>query len=245
MQILQRVLNRDYNNNISYIFEDIRRSIHNCNYNLNDIKELISLIADPQQFNIGTIKDMKSNKIGLFLTCLTQFLRITINEKKHFDISNLSPLNYIGYQLDGRLLSIKGSLGDYVGSYMISGGLEINGNVGKNVGLSMSNGTILIYGNAGEDVGNDMKGGIIYAEEITNLSEDFSGGLIIQNKKIIKGKEYLTQKVPFNSISLQLMRRTDDIFKWAEEIFYIPGHTEIVSRKMISFYKTQIQDVNK
>jgi formylmethanofuran dehydrogenase subunit C len=116
---------------------------------------------------------------------------ITGNDAQTIIINNsFDKLDYIGKELDGGSLTIKGDTGAYLGLAMKSGEikvngnaglyaacemkkgyLEINGNVGDFLGgalpgnkMGMKGGTILVKGNAGDRVGDHLRRGLILIE---------------------------------------------------------------------------------
>lgn len=77
-------------------------------------------------------------------------------------------LDFIGKELDGGSITVKGDAGAYLGMQMKSGSIKVTGNTGIYAACEMKNGLVEIVGNAGDFVGaalpgnkQGMKGGTV------------------------------------------------------------------------------------
>ncbi len=70
----------------------------------------------------------------------------------------LSFVNGIGQEMNGGLIWVDGSCGDFSGAGMTGGTLVVRGDVGGMAGQSMQGGTLLVSGNAGDYCGADRTG---------------------------------------------------------------------------------------
>ena len=66
--------------------------------------------------------------------------------------------------LKDKTLTIDGTPGNALGSYLDGGNIVVNGNAQDAVGDTMNNGKIVIYGNAGDALGYAMRGGSIFVK---------------------------------------------------------------------------------
>lgn len=64
--------------------------------------------------------------------------------------------------LKDKILTINGTPGNALGSYLDGGVITVNGNVQDAVGDTMNDGKIIIHGNAGDALGYAMRGGSIF-----------------------------------------------------------------------------------
>ena len=97
-----------------------------------------------------------------------------------------SLISFLGYENNGKIITINGNAGNGVGWFMKNGAITINGNAGDTVGYYMKKGLITVKGNAGDSVGDSMKGGNIYLkQEYKSISDNISGGNIYYKRKLI------------------------------------------------------------
>jgi len=66
--------------------------------------------------------------------------------------------------LRGKTLTINGTPGNALGSYLDGGSITVNGNAQDAVGDTMNDGKIIIHGNAGDALGYAMRGGEIFVK---------------------------------------------------------------------------------
>jgi len=94
---------------------------------------------------------------GLFLSAL-----INASPEKYFTISThgIGAIDQLGYR-NSKFVSVVGDVGPWVGQEMKGGILRIKGNAGRNAGCWMKGGILLILGNAGDFAGNMMDGGTL------------------------------------------------------------------------------------
>ncbi|MCL2036973.1 MAG: glutamate synthase [Oscillospiraceae bacterium] len=71
---------------------------------------------------------------------------------------------FIGSGLRKKSLTINGTPGNALGSYMDGGTIFVNGNAQDAVGDTMNDGKIIIHGNAGDALGYAMRGGEIFVK---------------------------------------------------------------------------------
>ena len=71
---------------------------------------------------------------------------------------------YICSGLKGKDLTIRGTPGNALGSYLDGGSITVNGNAQDAVGDTMNDGKIIIHGNAGDALGYAMRGGSIFVK---------------------------------------------------------------------------------
>ena len=143
---------------------------------------------------------------------ISNFFSISGNLKKGIIFKgDLNKCDFIGDQMGGGEIIVKGNVGDYLGNKMKGGKIIVNGSssnytgsslkngeilITKNTGdflgssiqgekLGMSGGTIIVKGNAGHRVGYKMRSGVIC---IKKNAKDFVGCQMIAGTIIIKGK---------------------------------------------------------
>lgn len=68
---------------------------------------------------------------------------------------------YIGCGIKGKTITINGTPGNALGSYMDGADVIVNGNAQDATGDTMNDGSITIYGNCGDTTGYGMRGGKI------------------------------------------------------------------------------------
>jgi formylmethanofuran dehydrogenase subunit C len=71
---------------------------------------------------------------------------------------DVEKLRRVGESMTDGKITVKGSIGHYVGFKMKGGNITIHGNVGLWLGGKMKNGTIEVFGNAGDCVGGSLRG---------------------------------------------------------------------------------------
>ena len=71
---------------------------------------------------------------------------------------------FIGCSLKEKTVTINGTPGNALGSYLDGAVIKVNGNVQDAVGDTMNDGKIIVYGNAGDALGYSMRGGTIFVK---------------------------------------------------------------------------------
>jgi glutamate synthase domain-containing protein 3 len=69
---------------------------------------------------------------------------------------------YIGCGIKGKNITINGTPGNALGSYMDGANVVVNGNAQDATGDTMNDGSIIIHGNCGDTTGYGMRGGKIF-----------------------------------------------------------------------------------
>lgn len=69
---------------------------------------------------------------------------------------------FIGSGLKKKIITVRGTPGNALGSYLDGGEIHVHGNAQDAVGDTMNSGKIIIHGNAGDALGYAMRGGQIY-----------------------------------------------------------------------------------
>ncbi|MCL2014581.1 MAG: glutamate synthase [Oscillospiraceae bacterium] len=112
-----------------------------------------------------------------FIGCGAKNMRITVNG---------TPGNALGSYLDGGEIIVHGNVQDAVGDTMNGGKIVVHGNAGDALGYAMRDGSIFVKGNAGYRAGIHMKEYedkkpviVIGGETGSFLGEYLAGGLII------------------------------------------------------------------
>ena len=112
-----------------------------------------------------------------FIGCATNRKRITING---------TPGNALGSYLDGSVIEVNGNAQDAVGDTMNDGKIIIHGNAGDALGYAMRGGSIFVKGDAGYRTGihmneyEDKKPVIVIGGSVGSfLGEYLAGGLIV------------------------------------------------------------------
>jgi len=77
-------------------------------------------------------------------------------------INNCYGQRFIGSGAKKKVITINGTPGNALGSYLDGGTIYVNGNAQDAVGDTMNDGKIVIYGNAGDALGYAMRGGCIF-----------------------------------------------------------------------------------
>jgi hypothetical protein len=92
---------------------------------------------------------------------LTALMHSSKDTEFEIDLTELNEagltLNYLGYKLQGKKITVNGNAGNRVGNYAQNSQITINGNAGKNVGFIAENSQITVNGDAGDGVGQDAK----------------------------------------------------------------------------------------
>jgi hypothetical protein len=102
------------------------------------------------------------------------------NEEK-YKVFSENPISYIGWENDGKDITVIGDVGSSLGCGMISGRINIKGSVEEGIGEGMLDGRIIITGDAINQVGSGMQGGEI--EVYGSVGDDLGYGM--ENGKII------------------------------------------------------------
>lgn len=79
-------------------------------------------------------------------------------------IENCCGQRFIGCGSSGKRITVYGTPGNALGSYLDSGRITVNGNVQDAAGDTMNGGEIIINGNAGDALGYGMRGGAIFVK---------------------------------------------------------------------------------
>lgn len=100
---------------------------------------------------------------------------------------DLKKFKWVGHQMHGGKLTIRGPVGYYVGEEMTAGSILVEGDADSWVGLSMKGGSIEVKGNAGDFVGasyrgcaSGMSGGtiLVHGNAGESIGHWMSGGLL-------------------------------------------------------------------
>ncbi|MFH0860809.1 MAG: hypothetical protein V1921_06375 [Candidatus Altiarchaeota archaeon] len=115
---------------------------------------------------------------GLLLTALMQ-------DSSHtdFTLSVNKRLDFMGFGLNGKRITMVGDVGDYPGSQMNGGSITVKGNAGDYVGFNMGRGEIQIEGNASDYAGSCMRGGYIHVKHVG----DYAGHEMIDGVITVSG----------------------------------------------------------
>lgn len=103
------------------------------------------------------------NAAGMDFTALNSLIRDTA--KKKVVINNCEGQRYIGCAANGIDITVNGTPGNALGSYLNGGRITVNGNAQDAVGDTMNGGEIIIHGSAGDGIGLSQRGGEIYVRD--------------------------------------------------------------------------------
>lgn len=81
---------------------------------------------------------------------------------ENVNVSECYGQRFIGSGLKNKIITINGTPGNALGSYLDGGEIHVHGNVQDAVGDTMNNGKIIVHGSAGDALGYAMRGGQIY-----------------------------------------------------------------------------------
>ncbi len=101
-------------------------------------------------------------------------------QKPKNEILNFDQLGFLGVDNNGANISIKGTVGSYLGFGMKKGNIYVKGDVLEHCAYSLEGGTILIDGDCGGFFGVDMSGGIVQVKgnQTSIMGDLMSGGKI-------------------------------------------------------------------
>jgi len=122
-----------------------------------------------------------TKKAGVFLTTL-----ISLSPEQSFslDLTELSPLDYLGYKLKSKKLVIFGDVGNLTGYYAHSGGIVINGNAGNETGRRLKGAEIIVEGDAGDYTATFAESGSVI---VKHNAGNFTGNSLNGAEIIVKG----------------------------------------------------------
>lgn len=80
-------------------------------------------------------------------------------------LDNVNGQRYIGCALANRNITITGTAGNALGSYLDGSVITVNGNAQDATGDTMNDGMIVIHGSSGDAAGYSMRGGKIYIRD--------------------------------------------------------------------------------
>jgi formylmethanofuran dehydrogenase subunit C len=150
-------------------YEVVSASFRSLDYSAEDVERFSLAVAE--------FKDEKdfSFKAGTFLSAL-------INNGKERDYIVHIPyvkIQQFGY-LNRKNITVKGDVGDLLGTDMEGGKIIVKGNAGSSVGMYMKGGSIVVEGNAGDCVGLKMKSGEITVkrEVVSFVGQEMEGGTL-------------------------------------------------------------------
>lgn len=94
---------------------------------------------------------------------LGEILRRT--DEKEITVENCIGQRYIGCAAKDVSITINGTPGNALGSYLDGASIRVNGNVQDAVGDTMNDGEIFVHGSAGDGLGLAARGGEIYVRD--------------------------------------------------------------------------------
>jgi glutamate synthase domain-containing protein 3 len=104
---------------------------------------------------------MKTIQVGL-----THFQELNkeIRESadKEIQLDNVNGQRYIGCALKNKTITINGTAGNALGSYLDGSCITVNGNAQDATGDTMNDGSIIVHGSCGDAAGYSMRGGRIF-----------------------------------------------------------------------------------
>jgi len=109
------------------------------------------------------MKMISINAAGMDFISLNSILRET-KEKKAV-INNCEGQRYIGCAASGMDITVNGTPGNALGSYLNGGRITVHGNAQDAVGDTMNGGEIIIHGSASDGIGLSQRGGEIYVRD--------------------------------------------------------------------------------
>ncbi len=84
---------------------------------------------------------------------------------KHVMLSSVTGQRYIGCAEREKTITIKGTPGNGLGSYLDGAKLIVHGNAQDATGDTMNEGTIIVHGSSGDGTGYAMRGGRLYIRD--------------------------------------------------------------------------------
>ncbi|MFC1887049.1 hypothetical protein ACFLZM_08350 [Thermodesulfobacteriota bacterium] len=165
-------------------YEQITQTIQNFDYDQDDIEDFC-LELD----NSDKIPYMISGPAGIFISALINHLQeeqITLNLQDY-----KRTFHFLGYRLpEGKELTLKGNIGDFIGSGLAGGRVQVDGSTRNWLGAGMTSGRIFVTGHTGQKTGEWMRGGEIHVDgPIHNVGTVLYGGKIYRQGSLIYPKD--------------------------------------------------------
>ena len=91
--------------------------------------------------------------------------QIRESKAKQFTLSSVTGQRYIGCAQKDKIITINGTAGNGLGSYLDGATLIVNGNAQDATGDTMNEGAIIIHGSSGDGTGYAMRGGKLYIRD--------------------------------------------------------------------------------
>ncbi|WP_319757213.1 glutamate synthase [uncultured Sphaerochaeta sp.] len=91
--------------------------------------------------------------------------QIRESKAKQFTLSSVTGQRYIGCAQKDKTITINGTAGNGLGSYLDGATLIVNGNAQDATGDTMNEGAIIVHGSCGDGTGYAMRGGKLYIRD--------------------------------------------------------------------------------
>jgi glutamate synthase domain-containing protein 3 len=108
---------------------------------------------------------MKIESMGMYYRDLNEI--IANSDDKIIQLDNICGQRYIGCGLNGYKITINGTPGNALASYMDGSEIIVNGNAQDAIGDTMNLGRVVVHGSCGDTCGYAMRGGEIFIRNNT------------------------------------------------------------------------------
>ncbi len=139
-------------------YEHVVKTLENIQYDQDDIEDFCLELDGSDK-----IPYMISGPAGIYISAL---INQSEEERIVLDLQDFKrTFHFLGYRLpEGKELTLKGDLGDFIGSGLAGGKLTVEGSTRNWLGAGMTKGRILVLGHVGQKTGEWMRGGEIHVD---------------------------------------------------------------------------------